>query len=110
MHQKFSSLDTLKEWKETNDLEEFINILNNNNIVLDEENTFQTLTRNFMRTWNDECTKFIIANGYENFDAYFTCKGVKMKDNRHVYCLYDTNIIEPHIAEKYILNYKYNEL
>lgn len=103
----YTSLDTLKAWKENNELEKFINILNDNNIVLDEENDFQFLTRRFVETWNDECTKFILDNGYENVDAYFSCKGVEMKDKRHVYCLYDTNIIEPHTAEKYILNYKY---
>jgi hypothetical protein len=105
----YTSLDTLKVWKENNELETFINILNDNNIILDEENTFRLASRIFLENWNEECTNFIVDNGYENSEAKFHCLAFKVKDRGFVYSIFDVTEIEPTKAKKYVLNYKYND-
>jgi hypothetical protein len=104
----YNSLDTLKEWEENKELEKFINILNDNNIILDEENTFNLASRIFLENWNEECTNFIIDNGYENSEANFYCLAFEVKERGFVYSLFDLTKIEPGMAKKYVLNYKYN--
>jgi len=60
-----------------------------------------------MRMWDDECTRFILGNGYENEKATFLSLAFEIKNRGFVYCLFDADMINSSNAKKYVLNYNY---
>jgi hypothetical protein len=90
-----------------------VKILNTNNILLDEENDLRFMdvgiSRNIFEKWNDNCTKYIIENGYSNNDATFICTAVQLNSKGFVYCIYDANIIDTKIAIDYMKKYDYKD-
>ena len=91
-------------------LELFISILNDNNIIIDSENEFGYIPRFLFEDWNDDCTNFIIRNGYENEFACFHPIAEKVEKLGFVYCLFDINQIDVNYAQKYILKYKFQDI
>ena len=102
-----STLDILKEWNTKNYLTEFIAILNDKGIILDEENSVRGISRYMLENWKEECTTYIIELGY-NGGVNLDCLAFQIKERGFVYALYDMDLFEMKDVKCYIENYNYS--
>ncbi|NJM79523.1 MAG: hypothetical protein HC854_07790 [Flavobacterium sp.] len=104
-----STLEIFKKWNTANQLSEFIRILNEKGIILDEENTVQRISRNMFENWKTVCTSYLVENGY-NGGINLSCIAFEIKERGFVYALYDMDLFEIKDVKTYIENYNYSLL
>ena len=97
----YTTLEILKQKFNTKYLAVFINILNRNRIILDEQKE-ALIALPLMEKWDNDCTQLIINNGYDNPAAEIRCKAVFRDGYGAVYALYDSFLMDESDAKKHI--------